>query len=325
MSDISKVFLRKKELLDYLGLEDSPDYDENPQFAMRVPLSYAEKIQKCNPNDPLLRQVIPTIKENEIHEGFCDDPVGDGMAGRDSGIEQKYDGRILLIAGSACSVKCRYCFRRNESCCMPQDLDKRLENYLKEKGNIREIILSGGDPLMSPPEAIEKLFEKATLEPSVRTIRIHTRVPLTEPERLELYKPILEKYKERFRLVIVLHTNHANELTGKTPCVISGLRNLGIHFLNQSVLLKGVNDNTETLCELSEKLFECGVLPYYLHQLDHANGAAHFEVSDKIALKIMDGLRKRLPGYLVPRLVREIAGEQSKTPIENNSEFSIQN
>lgn len=314
MSELSKVFCRKNELLEYLGLEDSDNYDANPQFAMRVPLSYAEKIQKCNPNDPLLRQVIPTKAEYEKHDGFCDDPVGDGSAGRDSGIEQKYKGRILLIAGSACSVKCRYCFRRNESCVMHSDLPERLSAYLKKHTDIKEVILSGGDPLMTNPLMVERIFE-AALEPSVRIIRIHTRVPITEPERMELYEPIFRKYAERFKLVIVLHANHANELGGSTPTTIQRLRTIGIHFLNQSVLLKGVNDNPQTLIELSEKLFECGVLPYYLHQLDHANGVAHFEVKDDRALQIMDELRKALPGYLVPRLVRELEGELSKTPI----------
>lgn len=318
MSDFSKVFLRKNELLDYLGLEDSKIYDSEPDFAMRVPFPYAQKIKKNDANDPLLRQVIPTVLEHEVHEGFCDDPVGDGSAGRDSGIEQKYEGRILLIAGSACSVKCRYCFRRNETCTMPSDLPERLARYLAEKGCIREIILSGGDPLMTQPAMVDQIFESAAKYDSVKTIRIHTRVPLTEPERIKLYMPTFEKFNRRFNEVIVLHTNHANELGGETPEAIAMCRATGIHFLNQSVLLKGVNDSAETLAKLSEKLFDCGVLPYYLHQLDHANGVAHFEVSDEKALQIMEGLRRKLPGYLVPRLVREIAGQPSKTPIENN-------
>lgn len=315
MQESSNIFSRIDELLDFLEIKEVANGDFTPNFPMRVPLSYATKMEKGNSQDPLLLQVLPTLKEKLCIPGFQDDPVGDKNAETCEGILKKYQGRILLIAGNACSVRCRFCFRRNSEMRMPKQLPENLQKVLGMDSSIKEVIFSGGDPFMTPISLWEKLFQPIVLAKAVRTIRIHSRVPLTEPERALNYLPFLKKYSERFHYILVLHTNHPNELSGKTEKVLQEFKNAGVHLLNQSVLLKGINDNPETLVSLSEKLFECGVLPYYLHMLDKANGCAHFEVSETKAKEIYKELLEKLPGYLVPKIVREIPKEKSKTPI----------
>lgn len=315
MQETSNFFSRIDKLLDYLKIESIENADFNPKFPMRVPLAYAEKMEKGNSNDPLLMQVLPTQEEKKQVPGFSDDPVGDKKSETESGILHKYQGRILLIATGNCSVRCRFCFRRNASFKTLPDMPVLLRKTLERSPEIHEVIFSGGDPLTAPITFLEKTFESIVPARAVRTIRFHSRVPLTEPEEAFRYLPLFKKYANRFKFVLVLHTNHPRELSGKTPGFLKECRENGIHLLNQSVLLKGINDSSETLAELSHSLFDCGVFPYYLHLLDRANGTAHFEVQEETAKKIHQQLLEKLPGYLVPKLVREICGEKSKTPI----------
>lgn len=315
MHGASKVFSRISELLDYLKIGDFEGLDANPGFPLRVPLEYAAKMEKGNLEDPLLLQVLPTAQENERVSGFVDDPVGDANAGLGSGILHKYEGRILLVASSACSVRCRFCFRRNEPCEVHGALPAELDAYLSRAPEIREVILSGGDPLVASQKFLRALLETAAKFQHVKSFRIHSRLPVTEPSEAMKLLPLLAEFKTRFRLVLVTHANHARELGGRTPAFLQAARREGLTLLNQSVLLRRVNDSAKTLAELSEALFDCGVLPYYLHLLDRANGTAHFEVPEASAREIYAELLTLLPGYLVPKLVREIAGEPSKTPM----------
>ena len=315
MQNSSNPFLRINELLEFLELKDVPGIDFSSDFPMRVPYSYAKKMQKGNPNDPLLRQVLPTLQENIQSEGFLKDPVGDTLAQKENGILQKYKHRILLIAGNTCSVRCRFCFRRNSKLLMPANLSILLQEYLEKDFSIKEIIFSGGDPFMTPISVIEELIKKAIPAKAVRTLRFHTRVPITEPELAKTYLPLFEKYSERFHFILVLHANHAQEISNETTLLLKQFKNANVLLLNQSTLLKGVNDSAETLAELSHTLFENGVLPYYLHLLDKAQGTAHFEVNEQDAKKIYHKLLTLLPGYLVPKMVRENQGEKSKTPV----------
>ena len=315
MHSASKVFSRISELLAYLKIADFEGLDANPAFPLRVPLEFAAKMEKGNPRDPLLLQVLPTLRERERVEGFVDDPVGDAGAGFASGILQKYKGRILLVASSACSVRCRFCFRRNEPCRVPPALPGDLAAYLSRSRDIREVILSGGDPMLAPEDFLRALLETAAKFQGVKSFRIHSRLPVTEPSRAMELLPLLSEFAERFRLVLVLHANHAAELGGATPEFLKACRQKGLTLLNQSVLLRRVNDSAQVLSDLSEALFDCGTLPYYLHLLDRATGAAHFEVPEARAREIYAELLALLPGYLVPKLVREVAGESSKTPM----------
>ncbi len=315
MKDSSKVFTKITELSEYLELPITEEIDFSPDFPFRVPLSYAQKMQKGNLNDPLLLQVLPTKAEHLSAPGFTDDPVGDLNSVQDVGILQKYKGRILLLASPVCSARCRFCFRRNEAATVDSLLPERVAAYLKNHPDISEVIFSGGDPFVNAPEHLNRFLENIAPAESVRTLRFHTRVPITEPTLALKQLQILLPYTKRFRLVVVLHTNHAQELTGDTPNVLAAFRNVGITLLNQSVLLRHINDNAQTLAALSETLFTNGVLPYYLHVLDKAQGTSHFEVPDAEAKQIHRELLTLLPGYLVPRLVREIAGEKSKTPL----------
>ena len=311
----SKYFLKINELLTFLNLKDSADYDQNPDYPMQVPVSYALKMEKGNPLDPLFLQVVPRLQERKNKKGYSEDPVGDKDSTCLDGILQKYKGRILLICGNACSVKCRFCFRRNEKCLTTPNLEKNLVSFFKEKRNVEEIIFSGGDPFLYPLEKLDTILKILGPIAEVQTIRFHSRVPVTEPERAKDLLPLIEKYKSRFRFVLVIHANHANELRGKTPEILKEFLNEEVLLLNQSTLLKGINDNSKTLKELSLALFKSHVLPYYLHVLDHAKGTSHFEISDKKAIQIHNELKAMLPGYLVPKLVREIPKEKSKTAV----------
>ena len=283
-------------------------------FTSLVTRRFASLMQPGNAADPLLRQVLECGEELAEVPGFGADPVGDQGAMQDCGILQKYQGRVLLMTTGACAVHCRYCFRREFPYADIQSvtLAPRLSAYLRKHPEVQEVILSGGDPLLLADEGLEALLEAAQSSREVKRVRIHTRLPVVLPSRFDAG---LSKVLGRVRvpLVLVSHVNHPNELDVHSAQVFQGLHALGVHLLNQAVLLRGVNDLVPTLQLLSERLFAQGVLPYYLHQLDRVRGAAHFEVSDGEALQLMEGLQRNLPGYLVPKLVREIAGEPGKT------------
>lgn len=284
-------------------------------FAFRVPRPYAALMQPGDPQDPLLRQVLPVKAEDRRSAGELLDPVGDLAAERQPGLLHKYQGRALLLMTGACAIHCRYCFRRNypygESVGIER-LDGALDAVASD-ASISEIILSGGDPLTLRDERLAPVFARLAGIPHLRRLRIHTRLPVTIPARLT---PALVRLLGESRLepVLVLHANHARELGPALRDALLPLRRAGVTLLNQAVLLRGVNDSIEAQQTLATALHGAGVLPYYLHLLDRAAGTAHFAVSQRRARQIMTALRTALPGYLVPRLVREVAGAPFKMP-----------
>lgn len=304
------------ELLRTVGLGDRPDLlpADDAGFALRVPRGFVARMRHGDPADPLLLQVLPQRVEHARVEGFTTDAVGDMASRAGHGLLHKYDGRALLIASGSCAVNCRYCFRRHfpygEEIAAAGQWREALAR-VREDHSIRELILSGGDPLALATGKLEELSRGLAELSHVTRLRIHTRLPVVLPERID--EPFLAWLDAvPLQKVVVLHANHANELDAAVDAACARLRDAGATLLNQSVLLHGINDDADTLASLSERLFASGVLPYYLHQLDRVQGAAHFEVDDTRALALMDALRARLPGYLVPKLVREVAGDASK-------------
>lgn len=286
-------------------------------FPLRVPRGFVDCMIPGNPDDPLLRQVLPLQDELRDYPGYSHDPVGDLNAVAGPGIIHKYQGRVLLIATGACAVHCRYCFRRNFPYGELQLSSRKIEQavtYIAERPEISEVILSGGDPLLLNDDKLGQLLQTLAGIAHIKRIRIHSRVPVVLPSRItpQLLDGLNATGKQT---VLVLHANHANELSREVKEACLRLRRQQITLLNQSVLLKGINDNGDTLCDLSERLFECGVLPYYLHLLDHASGTGHFAVNEEHAGLIMQQMRQQLPGYLVPRLVKEQAGAEYKLPV----------
>jgi EF-P beta-lysylation protein EpmB len=295
--------------------------ERDTEFALRVPRGFVARMRRGDPADPLLRQVLPRTSELEDVTGYSLDAVGDIAARAASGVLHKYQGRALLIATGSCAVNCRYCFRRHFPYAEQTAAANRWSEaiaHVRSDPSIGEVILSGGDPLsLSTPKLAELTRALATV-PHVRRIRIHTRLPVVLSERID--PEFLDWFAGLpFQRVVVLHANHPNEIDSSVVAAAHALRDAGATVLNQAVLLKGVNDDADTLASLSERLFDAGVLPYYLHQLDRVAGAAHFEVDDAVALALLDALRVRLPGYLVPRLVREVTGAPFKRPLQPES------
>lgn len=301
-----------------LPVEQLPIAPEAAQsFALKVPLSFAEAIEKGNPFDPLLRQVLPVADEMQVYPGYSANPVGDLQAASVPGVLHKYHGRVLLINTGSCAVHCRYCFRRS----FPYgdlQLGKEKElvalRYIREHADISEVILSGGDPLLLSDDRLNRLLRQLAAIAHVKRIRIHSRLPIVLPARVTpgLLDLLASSTK---RVVLVVHCNHPNEITARVSDACRMLERRGISLLNQAVLLRGVNDNADDLVALSERLFDNGVLPYYLHLLDKVSGAGHFEVGKAEALILLQQLQIRLPGYLVPKLVEEIAGAASKRAV----------
>jgi EF-P beta-lysylation protein EpmB len=309
-----------RELLDLLDLghlAESLLPAVETGFQTRVPRGFVARMRKGDLNDPLLLQVLPQAAELNQALGFTRDAVGDLAARTANGVLHKYQGRALLIATGSCAVHCRYCFRRHfpyaEETAAANGWREAIE-HVRGDTSIHEVILSGGDPLsLSTPKLAELTAALASIT-HLRRLRIHTRLPVVLPERVD------EEFSAWLRrlpwpVAVVLHTNHANEIDADVADACTRLRASGTTVLNQSVLLRGVNDDVGALAALSERLFDCGVIPYYLHQLDRVAGAAHFAVDDDVARGLMDALRGRLSGYLVPLLVREIAGEPGKSPL----------
>lgn len=286
-------------------------------FPLRVPLGYLARIRKGDPGDPLLRQVLPLAEEQATVEGYGPDPVGDLQASAAPGVLHKYHGRVLLTATGACAIHCRYCFRRH----FPYGVENPGRNhweaaidYLQAHPEVDELILSGGDPLMLDTPQLQRLAERLTEVPHLKRLRLHTRLPVVLPERID--PPLLDWLRALpWKTVIVIHANHANEFDTTVATALAQLQHTGLTLLNQSVLLRGINDDEESLAGLSEALFHHGVMPYYLHLLDRVEGAAHFEVDEHRAKALLQGLRARLPGYLIPRLVREVEGLPHKQPV----------
>jgi len=286
-------------------------------FAMRVPRGFAARMRRGDAGDPLLLQVLPRAQELDDVPGFTADAVGDLNARVGAGVLHKYQGRALLIATGSCAVNCRYCFRRHFPYAQETAAASQWHEaiaHIRADTSIYEVILSGGDPLSLATPKLAELSAALRTIAHVQRVRIHTRLPIVLPERVD-EEFLLWLRALPWPVAIVLHANHANEIDAAVTSACARLREAGANLLNQSVLLRGVNDDVQALADLSTRLFDSGVMPYYLHQLDRVAGAAHFAVDDERARMLVDGLRERLSGYLVPRLVREIAGESSKTPV----------
>jgi EF-P beta-lysylation protein EpmB len=283
-------------------------------FPVRVPRSFVRRMRRGDPNDPLLLQVLAQPRESAQVPGFVADPVGDQASTRTAGLLQKYRGRALLIVTGACAIHCRYCFRRAfsyaENSLTGGRLDEAVQK-LRQDSSLEEVILSGGDPLSLSDSRLEALLRQLDDIPHIKRIRIHTRLPIALPERVDHSLTQVLSGVTR-SLIIVLHCNHANEIDAHVSRAAESLANCSEQLLNQSVLLRGVNDSASALIDLSEALFSIGVLPYYLHQLDAVAGAAHFQVTDETARLLVGQVACQLPGYLVPRLARELSGEPSK-------------
>ncbi len=286
-------------------------------FPMRVPKPFVDRMQAGDPNDPLLRQVLPAAAEFIQSPGFSTDPLQE-QAPTVPGLLHKYRSRALLMVRGGCAVNCRYCFRRHFPYA-DNRIDEhnwpQIEAYLRAHPQINEVILSGGDPLMANDDQLIRLLQRLDRLPQLRRIRIHTRLPVVIPARVTA--ALLSAFNAlNAQVIVVLHINHPQEIDAPLQQQCQRLVDAGCWLLNQSVLLAGVNDCSDVLVRLSERLFDARIQPYYLHQLDKVAGAAHFEVADSEAQQLMRQLHAALPGFLVPRLVREQAGEASKTPID---------
>lgn len=283
-------------------------------FRLRVPRGYVARMQPGDANDPLLRQVLPLDAEFTQPDGFTTDAVGDMAARAGTGLLHKYHGRALLVTTGACAVHCRYCFRRH----FPYSAENASRGrwraaleHIRTDASLHEIILSGGDPLSLGDDRLAELASELDAIPHLTRLRIHSRQPVVLPERVD-DRLLAWLAGTRLAKIIVIHANHPNELDQATSAALRRLANAGATLLNQSVLLRGVNDNAQVLTKLSEKLFEAGVLPYYLHLLDRVQGAAHFEVPEQRARAIWQETAELLPGFLLPKLAREEAGGRSK-------------
>ena len=308
------------DLLERVGLDDKmvslPEHALK-QFPVRIPAGFADRIQKYSRDDPLLRQVLPIAEEDVSVPGFLHDPLRELDQQPAPGVLKKYHGRALLVTTGVCAVHCRYCFRRHfpyaDNNPLRDNWRPALE-FIRSDASINEVILSGGDPLALSDDKLALLLEQLRAIPHLKRLRIHSRLPVVIPNRVsEALLGLLQS--PPLKTVLVIHANHPNEIDAEVKKGLNKLHRAGISLFNQSVLLHGVNDEVEALVELSETLFENHVLPYYLHQLDPVAGAAHFRVEEGPMKVLMQGLRTRLPGYLVPRLVREQAGAPYKIPL----------
>lgn len=304
-------FIKIELLAEFLQLELAPILTK---FPLNLPLRLAQKIEKGNRHDPILRQFLPLQDELIKQEGFGADPVGD-VAARESGkLLHKYVGRALLMPTSACAMHCRYCFRREfDYETSVKGVEKEFDILSNDK-SIDEVILSGGDPLSLSNSQLKNIILRLETFPHVKRIRFHTRFPIGIPERInDAFLDILQQ--SRFQFFFVIHSNHPRELDSDIFQALKKIMKLGIPVLNQSVLLRGVNDSAATLKELFELLVNHGVIPYYLHQLDRVEGAAHFETPEPAGIELIEALKNELSGYAIPRYVREVAGEKSKSYI----------
>lgn len=284
-------------------------------FPLRVPRGYVARMRPGDAHDPLLRQVLPLGAELDQTDGYGRDPVGDLDAMAAPGVLHKYHGRVLLVTTGACAIHCRYCFRRHFPYTTANPAAEQWRgalDYIESDSSIGEVILSGGDPLSLSDARLAALAEQLTTIAHLKRLRVHTRLPVVVPERIT--SDLLAWLSGgRLQTVMVIHANHAQELDDRVAAALARLRDAGVTLLNQSVLLRGVNDSIEALAALSERLFAVGVLPYYLHLLDRVQGAAHFDVPESEAGALVSALNARLPGFLVPKLVREISGASGKS------------
>lgn len=308
------------ELLARLNLPESllePARRAAGLFPLLVPESFLQRMEPGNPDDPLLRQVLPLDAEARETPGFSTDPLDEATFRTAPGLLHKYHGRALLIATGTCAVHCRYCFRRHypygEEPRRWDDWQPALDRIAADN-SLKEILLSGGDPLMLSDRRLSELCSAIDAIPHVKRLRIHTRLPIVLPARItDEFLDLLRRL--RLTSIIVVHANHPNEIAGDCAAALRRLVAAGLPVLNQSVLLRGVNDDANVLAELSERLIDLGAMPYYLHQVDRVAGTGHFEVDETVGRNLLAELRRRLPGYAVPRYVREVPGSTHKTPV----------
>jgi L-lysine 2,3-aminomutase len=318
--ELSAAQIKVSDLLERLGLAQMSEYcDLDPEFRCIAPGPYIDKMKFGDASDPLLKQVLPVAEEldRDFQSAGTMDPVGDMQSQAIPGLLHKYHGRALMISTAACAIHCRYCFRRNFPYPNATVTRQRLEQaiaYLRTHREIDEIILSGGDPLVIDNEKLAGIIDQLQPINSLRTLRIHSRLPVVLAGRID-HGLLNLLATQRLKVVLVIHCNHANELQSEEQDALARLAEANITLLNQGVLLNGINDDADTLVELSKRLHECNTLPYYLHQLDPVKGAMHFAVPRVRALELHRAIKARLPGYLVPALVEEIPGKPSKTEI----------
>ena len=312
---IRQAFRDAGTLLEFLELPAEPP--DTPRFPMLVPRAFAQRMEKGNPDDPLLLQVLPDARERLVETGFVADPVGDQQARVGRGLLHKYHGRVLLVSTGACAVHCRYCFRQEfpypDNHAGTGQWHDAVE-YIAATPDVDEVILSGGDPLMLPTARLQELTDRLSGIEHLHRIRIHTRLPVVLPDRVD---DELVTWLEAlpWPAVMVIHANHAHELDGSVEQAMKRLRGAGVHLLNQAVLLRGINDRFESQRDLVRRGLDAGVMPYYLHLLDRVAGASRYEVDEAAATRLVERMRRELSGYLVPRLVREIAGAPYKLPV----------
>ncbi len=311
-------FNQWKPLVDFLELdaENAREVLQKCDFPLNLPRRLAEKIEKNNLDDPILRQFVPLRDEMVVQNDFCSDPVGDGPAQKTGKLLQKYVGRALLLCSSSCAMHCRFCFRQK----FPYETEQKLFvpelDAIAQDCTMEEIILSGGDPLSLSDQVLGDLLQDLSSITHVQRIRFHTRFPIGIPERIDTsFLDILARTKTQ--IIFTVHVNHPRELDEEVIEGLKKVQKLGIPVLNSAVLLKGVNDNLLTLKTLLETLINVGIIPYYLNQLDQVQGSAHFKVEEETGLQLIEQLRTCLPGYAIPRYIREIAGQPSKTLINS--------
>ncbi|MCK8133855.1 MAG: EF-P beta-lysylation protein EpmB [Pseudoalteromonas tetraodonis] len=318
--ELANVVTCPKVLLEMVGLSSQVhenDIKARSLFPVRVPLPFIKKIRHGDENDPLLLQVMPRHQEFLTKSGFNKDPLLE-QDNNQPGLLHKYKSRVLVMFKTGCAVNCRYCFRRHFPY-QENQLNKRslidALSYIKSDKNINEVILSGGDPLMAKDDAISWFLDELEQIPQIKRMRIHSRLPVVIPARIT--EQLCERLaKSPLKIIFVNHINHANEIDNDFKNAMNMLKKADVLLLNQAVILKDVNDTVDAQINLSEALFDANVLPYYLHLLDKVEGASHFDIDEQQAIKIQAELLKALPGFLVPKLVREIGGQKSKTPID---------
>ena len=317
---LAQAITSPEQLLNLLELDNRllPDaLRASSDFVLRVPHSYIARMERGNPDDPLLKQILPVRQECEEVAGYGLDPLAEQSQNPCNGVIHKYDGRLLLVTSSACAVNCRFCFRRHYPYSNNQlagDNWQKALDYIASDSSIHEVILSGGDPLAANDKRLRALTEALNSIDHVKTLRIHSRFPIIIPARIT--DEMIHWFAgQRLKPVMVVHCNHANEIDTSVISAMNKLRKAGVTLLNQSVLLKDINDSPTALTDLSHALFDAGILPYYLHVLDPVQGAAHFDVPDETAKELIQEMAAQCSGYLVPKLVREIPGKPGKTRI----------
>ncbi len=320
--DMQDALRGRDALLQFLELNPTEAPEsllENPKFPILVPRGFARRMRPKDWRDPLLAQVLALSRENLRVDDFSDDAVGDLASQVVPGVLHKYASRVLMMISAQCAIHCRYCFRREFPYGdLPRGKDGHEDawSYLENAEGVDEIVFSGGDPLFLDNKRLEGILDHAASLPRIRTLRFHTRLPIVLPSRIDSgLVNMLAKAGDTRAVVMVVHANHPNELDETTRMAAQALRRAGVLLLNQTVLLHGINDDADTLADLSRALVAQGILPYYLHQLDRVSGTAHFETPESHGLELIASLREKLPGYAVPAYVRELAGEKHKRPL----------